>query len=265
MARIMVKSTVLMPSVAGRPTITLNAQPPESWDCTAAPIQLDGSVGLEGKPGESVAGWTLGFVQLYYLGSVFARYRGASVADGSALVARGHHLLCRDAVTRSHEIWYDPLFAGGTTGPMGTNRLSQGTVLRDSGQLLVEARLWDRPQIPWPIIHPNKKTDKTTYLHYLNVEILFCTMLVAEAPGGHRQVLKHLYWNLIGEATFKRVGTAVALDRTIRLQQNVQLVHDGDPHDQRFSGRKFDTRLPIANHVVNSPARVVDATGWAEG
>lgn len=265
MARIVVKSTVLMSSVAGRPTFALDREPPPAWDCTAAPIQLNASVGLEGKPGERVAGWTLGFVQLYYLGSVFARYRGASVADGSALVARGHHLLCRDAVAPSHEIWYDPLFAGGTTGSMGTNRLPHGTVLRDSGQLLVEAQLWDRPQIPWVFVHRNKRTGKPNYLHYVNVEILFCTLLVAEAPGGHRQVLKHLYWNVIGEASFKRVGTAVALNRTIRLQQHVQLVHDGDPHDHRFSGREFDLRLPYANGVVNSPPRVVDATDWAQG
>src|SRR4051794_4296857 len=46
-------------------------------------IDADASVQLKGTSGESVAGWTFGFVQLKYIGTNHSRYRGATVRDGS--------------------------------------------------------------------------------------------------------------------------------------------------------------------------------------
>jgi len=51
---------------------------------------------LTGAAGENVANWTLGFIQLKYIGTNHARYRGATDRHGSALVSHSNQILCRD-------------------------------------------------------------------------------------------------------------------------------------------------------------------------
>jgi hypothetical protein len=48
----------------------------------AAQITSPGSVELRGRPGGSVGGFTLGVIQLEYIETNHARYRGATAADG---------------------------------------------------------------------------------------------------------------------------------------------------------------------------------------
>jgi hypothetical protein len=84
---------------------------------------------LTGAAGENVANWILGFIQLKYIGSDHARYRGATDRDSSALISNSNQILCRDTNLASAEVWYDSLNAGGTTGPTGTNKLAAAIVL----------------------------------------------------------------------------------------------------------------------------------------
>jgi hypothetical protein len=93
-------------------------------------------------------------------------------------------------------------------------------------------------------------------------------MLVAQDPAGNFHILKHFYWNVIWEQTFKRNGGAgnVVLDRAIRLQQNVQHpVQSGNPRDPKFSGREYDLTLPVSNTVSRRPLRVIEAVDWTQG
>jgi hypothetical protein len=251
-----------------KPTITADAGPPVGFKFDSPTIDLDASSHLRGAIGESVAGWSLGFIQLKYIGTNHARYRGATIKDGSALLTHSNRILCRDTDIGSTEIWYDSIRSGGTTGPMGTNKLAPGTILPATKTLPFHAHLYDRPSRWWASVRPNgHAAGNPNFLHYVVVELLFCTMLVAQDPAGNNFMLKHVYWNVIWEQTFKRDGAGhVVLDKSIRLQQNIQHpVHSGSPRDPKFLGREYDLTLPVSNTVTRQAPRIVEVSDWSEG
>jgi hypothetical protein len=270
MAIIDTRHTTLIVRVPGiRPTVTPDPGPPIGFNFNAPTIDAFASMRLTGAAGEDVANWTLGFIQLKYIGTNHARYRGATVRDGSALVTHSNQIVCRDTDLGSVEVWYDSLNAGGTTGPAGTNKLAAATVLPPTQFLDVRAHLFDQPSRWWPPVHVNSLVvgRPNNFLHYAVVELLFCTMLVAQDPGGNFHMLKHFYWNVIWEHTFKRNAAGnVVLDRATRLQQNLQhAVHSGNPRDPKFLGKEYDLTLPVSNTVSRAPARVREAADWAQG
>lgn len=235
----------------------------------APTIDANASLRLRGTPGESVAGWTLGFIQLKYIGTNQSRYRGATSRDGSMFVTGSNQILCRDTDTpptgTSPEVWYDSFAFGGTTGPTGTNRLAAGTVIPAAGFLDVPAHLFDRPARPWPLVEQNPVVRGRPYnfLQHAEIELLFCTMLVAQDPGGKFHLLMHFYWNVIWEWLFKVDGSGqVVVDRALRKGHNIQSVQTGNPMDRRFHGKEFDLSLPVSNTVSRRPPRKVAAADW---
>lgn len=261
--------TMLRVRTAGaKPRVYEDIFIPDSYRFESPTFELFASARLKGEKSEPVGGWTLGFVQLKFIGTNHARYRVAHVGDGSVLVSRSNQILCRDTMPGSREVWYDSPSAHGIVGPDGTNKLAAGTRLPLTGSLTVRAHLFDQPFRAWPYLRPNALAGgQPNYLHYVVIELLFCTMLVAQDPAGRRQVLKHVYWNVIWEQVFRRNRAGdVVPDRAIRLQQNVQHpVQDGEPHDRRFTGRVFDLSLPISNIVSNRPPRVLEVRNWSQG
>src|SRR5262245_9291579 len=144
MATISAQDVTLRVSVPGtKPTVTANAGPPVGFDFNSPTIDAFATVRLVGTAGEGVADWTFGFIQLKYIGTNHARYRGATVREGSALVTHSNQIVCRDTDLGSTEVWYDSLNSGGTTGPNGTNKLAAGTVLSPAKFLDVQAHLFD--------------------------------------------------------------------------------------------------------------------------
>jgi hypothetical protein len=91
-------------------------------------------------------------------------------------------------------------------------------------------------------------------------------MLVAQDPAAKFRMLKHFYWNVIWEHTFKRDGAGkVVLDRATRLQQNVQTpAHSGNPRDPKFIGKEFSLALPVSNTVSRRAPRVKEAVDWGQ-
>jgi hypothetical protein len=269
MATIDARNLTLTVRVPGtKPTVTPDPSPAVGFDFNSPTIDADASMRLTGTAGENVANWTLGFIQLKYIGTNHARYRGATVRDGSILVTHSNQIVCRDTDIGSVEVWYDSLNAGGTTGPMGTNKLAVGTVLPAAKSLDVRAHLFDQPARAWPSVHPNTLVagHPNNFLHYAVVELLFCTMLVARDPAGHFHMLKHFYWNVIWEQTFKRNGAGgVVLDRATRLQQNVQKpTHSGNPRDPKFLGKEYSLHLAVSNTVSRKAPRIAQALDWAQ-
>ncbi|WP_420140123.1 hypothetical protein [Sphingomonas sp.] len=269
MAKIDGSKTIMTTSLAGNaPTVRGVAGPPSGFAFQSPPFQIDAFMTIHGHAGEKVGGWTLGFVQLKYIGTNHARYRGSTVKDGSIFVSSSNRILCRDTDVGSREIWYDSFLAGGMTGPIGSNRLAANAVIPASGALTIQAHLFDQPQRWWEAVRHNRRAGgKPNYLHYAVAELLFCTMLVAQEPSGKRHMLKHVYWNVIWEQVFKRDhANHVLLDRAIRLQHNIQHpVHDGNPHDRKFFGKEYDLTLPVSNVVSNRPPKILEAADWSEG
>jgi hypothetical protein len=261
-------TTLLPPVSGGLPTVAPNAGPPPFFDFNAPSIDVNGSVRLTGRPGEDIGGWKLGFVQLKYIGTNYARYRGTHDSHGSMLISANNQIVCRDTDVGSTEVWYDSLIApdGAGNSPRGTNRLAAGTVLPSCGFLEIAAHLWDRPRRPWSSVEVNTvaRGQPNNFLHHVDIGLAFCTMLVAQDPGNRFHLLKHFYWNVRWEQMFvvDRSGTVVA-GRMIHLQHNIQRsVHSGSSMDYRFRGREFDLTLPTSNVVSRRAPRVSSAPDW---
>src|SRR5437660_981925 len=96
MATIDASKTTLTVKVPGtKPTVTLNPGVPVGYDFTSPTIDAYATIRLSGKAAEKVAGWTLGFIQLKYIGTNHSRYRGKTIHDGSILVTHSNKTLCR--------------------------------------------------------------------------------------------------------------------------------------------------------------------------
>jgi hypothetical protein len=271
MATIDLKHVTLTVQVPGTQTTVTPASSPAAgfFNFNSPTIDATASMRLSGTAGEDVSGWTLGFIQLKYIGTNHARYRGALDREGSVLVTHSNKTLCRDTDLGSTEVWYDSLNSGGTTGPSGTNKLAIGTVLPSAKFIDVPAHLFDQPSRSWDASRVNQSVagQPNNFLHYAVVELLFCTMLVAQEPGGKFHFLKHFYWNVIWEHLFHRTNAgAVVLGKVIRLQQNVQgSVQGGNPRDSKFSGKELDLTLPISNTVSRQAPSIVEAKDWSQG
>ena len=229
-------------------------------------IDVNASMRLAGSAGESIAGWTLGFIQLRYLATDIARYKGRVDRDGSMLLTSSSKTLCRDTDVGSTDVWYDSLSLGKPPGPMRTNRLAAGTVIPASGFLDVAAHMWDRPDRAWFAVQKNSSvaTRPNNYLHHADIGIAFCTMLVAQDPAGMFVILKHFYWNVRWEQMFTLdLAGNVAAGRSIHRQLNIQRpVHSGNPRDARFIGKEFSLALPLAVTEANKESRVLMAPDW---
>lgn len=271
MASIDLKHVTLTYTVPGsKPTVTpADALASGFFTFDSPTINANASMRITGSAGEDVSGWTLGFVQLKYIGTNHARYRGALDREGSVLVTASNKTLCRDTDLGSSEVWYDSLNSGGAAGPNGTNKLPAGTKIPAAKFLDVPAHLFDQPRRAWDASRINTLVtgSPNNFLHYAVVELLFCTILVAQEPGGKFHFLKHFYWNVIWEHMFHRNATGgVARGKVIRLQQNVQkTVHGGTPNDSKFRGKELDLTLPVSNTVSRRAPKVINATDWSQG
>jgi hypothetical protein len=255
---------IMLPGL--HPSLDPVAGPPVGFDFRSPTIDANGSIRLRGTAGESVAGWTLGFIQLKYIGTDYARYRGTTDHNGSVWVTGSNRIVCRDTDDGSTEVWYDSMTSGGTTGPNGTNRLPAGTVIPPVGFLDVPAHLYDRPRRKWPSIVKNTSVagNPTNFLYHADIGLAFCTMLVARDPGNKFHMLMHFYWNIRWEQMFAVDGSGkVVPGRTILREHNIQRpAHTGNPMDKRFHGKEYDLSLPVSNTVSRRPHHTHPAPDW---
>jgi hypothetical protein len=267
MARIDPAHTTLVPHGGGTPTVALNAAAPAGFDFRCPGITAAGSIRLLGAPGESVAGWTLGYVQLKYIGTNYARYRGATDRAGSMLVTGSNQIVCRDTDEASPAVWYDPI-AWGIHAGRGTRQLPAGTVIPPSGFLDVVSGFGDAPRRHWPSVmtNPVAHGHPNNFLHHADIGLAFCTMLTARDPANNFHLLKHFYWNVRWELMFTHnAAGAVAAGRIVHLQLNIQHhVHSGPSNDRRFRGLELAMVIPISNTVSRRPNRIRAKGDWSE-
>lgn len=266
MAELDRRSATLTPHGGGTPTATPHPGTPGDVTCQCPGISATGSVVLRGTPGESLAGWALGYIQLKFIATDYARYRGAAMGDGSVRVTRSNQILCRDTDEASPELWYDPI-SWGIYGARGTRVLPAGTVVPAGGEFTLTSGLGDAPRRSFDAQVANSVTHAQNFIHHLDVGLQFCSMLTAREPGGRYHVLKHFYWNVRWELHLTRDAAGLpAVQRVDHLQLNVQrTVHSGVPEDARFRGRELDMTLPISNTITRRPVRVHPVRDWSEG
>jgi hypothetical protein len=270
------------PTVSGVPRIGAPAAgqisflspppPPRTSGATGPfdPISATGRVDIVGTPGESVAGWRLGWFQLQFIEDNYARYRGRTERDGSAMASWSHLQLSRDTdeTATPRSLYYDPPSQGVTDG-RGTFTVGPGTVLPASGRLTMTSGFGDGPESSWDVKVTNTKTRPRAadnFLHHADIAFHFCTLLVAESPTHEFTFLKHFYWNIRWEAHFKPNASGVPTTTHVdHVQLNVQReVHSGVPSDRRFAGRQLDARLPISNDMDTGHPRFHLSVDWGD-
>lgn len=263
MATIDPKRTTLVPRGSGTPAITPHAA---GVNFTTPQIRAVGNIVLTGTPGESLFRWTLGYVQLKFIGTDYCRYRGATVRQGSVLVTKNNQILCRDTDEATPEVWYDPIVWGIHSG-RGTRILGSPLIMPASGEFPIEAIFEDAPGRFHEGQTVNPNTHQTNFLHQSDIALHFCTILVAQDPAGTMIPLKHFYWNVRWEAHFRPdVAGNPTIHKLDLHELNIQRhIHSGVPNDHRFRGKEFDMHLPISNDVSRRPARNVPADDWAQG
>ena len=204
-------------------------------------IDAVGAVTFAGNAGESATGWQVGFLQVEWVETNWAIYRGGQVADGSALIQRGR------APARPKQACMDngapgAPFYGAATDPAyapAGEAASIGDVAslpaNPAFPFSVKIYHYDKPADEFPLQRTNGRTGKPNQLVAAQLEFLFCAMLVSRSPGGHYKYLNGFYWNTRWQSSFGIVhGTTIALPVAGGTGTSVGKVFNGRPADRRF-------------------------------
>lgn len=243
------------PAMVTRRT-ALNVKTSDSVELKAAQIRRPGFVDVRGRPGDPVGGWTLGVIQLQYIETNHARYRGATPAESSVLQVRDRpparkSQLCRDTIELvTPTWWYNPPGRGPATSVLPAH-----AIIPTSGVLPLDVLFFDEPFETYQV-SLTAAPPRPNRLHSAQVAFHFCTMLAVFRPGdAHPQVMKHFYWNVRWGVRFAANGAGVRLDQVEYMSLNVQdQAHSGIPDDVRFRSRVFDLSLPVCNLVARDAA-----------
>jgi hypothetical protein len=261
MARLNLQTASLaQPTVSGgRPTFEVRRN--ETIWFESPYISTVGSVELNGIANESARGWKLGFFQLQFIETNYARYRGRTSAAGSAKVSWNHLRICRDTDENSPGLWYDPQDYSKTDdrGVYGAKTLST------AGTETMRTGFGDAPSQRFAVKVRNTITNQDNFLHHADIAFHFCAMLVVEDPHHHFTFLKHFYWNVRWEAHFEPDAAGnPRLTRADHFELNVQRrVHSGVPGDSRFSGQVLSRSLPISNVMAGRAPRNEFSRDWS--
>jgi hypothetical protein len=265
MANIELSSVNLPRPTGGTPSIELNAAG-DTLECDCpTDIVASGTATLVGVPFEPVGGWALGYIQLKFIGTNYAIYRGRTEREGSILVNNSNQILCRDTDETTPELWYDPI-AWGIHGTRGTRQLNPAATLPNTGRLAITSGLSDGPRRRFATQRMNARTGRTNFLYKIQTELHFCTILTAFEPGRNRYLpLKHFYWNVLWTAHLGvNAAGASTITRRDLMQMNIQnRVHSGVPDDKRFKDKVLDATLPISNNVSRRAPRVTESANYS--
>jgi len=203
-------------------------------------LQAIGKCEITGTTTDDPGGWTLGMIQLQWIMTDWAYYRGQSNSNGDSFLQFGRPparptQACRDTI-KSGAIFVD-------LDPNNKTIAETG----DPFPIKMEARLRDKPRVEYDLTRINSLTRSVNFLSEAQVELHFCTVLSLRNPeprrgpvAGTYTHLRHFLWNMRWQARFLPSDFA---DLTkpwtitpIMNEANVsRVIHDGGPTDQKFS------------------------------
>ncbi|MEZ5346372.1 MAG: hypothetical protein R2681_12550 [Pyrinomonadaceae bacterium] len=245
-------------------------------------VAFTGQCVLRGSPGENIAGWRIGFVQLKHTTADWAEYRGAVSSDGSAFSQMGRaparpRQLCLDCTAVNRPFYGDDFISSRPQIDAMSDRtftVAQGVTIPASGKVEIVVSQGDAPERNHDASVPNTQFSppRTNYLRTLESRAAFITLLAAKDPHGRYHFLKHMYWNIIWQAQFRWDPAAATLTKTSQTGGvNIQRAsHSGIPNDPRFAaslrtpvpGSTLDLCNPVAQAAFRNPARMRYARSW---
>ncbi len=221
----------------------------------SSPLRLTGECQIKGESDDDPAGVTLGMIQLQWVETSWAIYRGQNNTDGSCFLQRARPPArpvqgCRD--TRSS----DEIFFNGPGSNFSVAAANQPF------PVMMTTNFEDSPSSSFPLKRVNSQTGNINYLSEAQLEFHFCTVLSLQIPNIETYLhLKHLLWNLRWQARFKPTNFS-----NLRAQWDITPVNgaggngakvsdvfDGGPTDKKF------TSILVASHIKNCLALAQDA------
>src|SRR5262249_23556907 len=130
----------------------------------------------------------------------------------------------------------------------------------------------DNPEDAYVLQGTNDLTRKPNFLHRVNIEMRFCTVLTLLWPGGRFEHLKHVFWNLHWEYFFTppaRAGDRWSKTRMTTAEEypSVGKVLNGAPAERWardvLTAADAPNCLDIAGHQSQN-AIVYASTGWSD-
>lgn len=232
-------------------------------------LGLSGTVTLQGSATDSPADWAAGFIQLQFVETNWAYYRGQVNNDGCALIQVGrsparHRQACRDTLDFPHPQPVNDIFYGppGVSLVGGANLKFQDSVNAGSFPIALRPRHIDYPSERKRLIRTNSKTGKPNYLQATQLEFHFCALLAVRDPAGRFHILQHLYWNVRWQATFQaRPSTPVPNSPVVwstpqvvaaGTGATVSAVYNGNSLDPRFSTLATTLQMGNCNAVAST-------------
>lgn len=251
--------------VPGSASIKVTTKPgvkkPEKYktdmEFNSVAIEATGECQVTGNAGDNPAGWTLGFIQVQFLETNWAYYRGAINADGAAFFNRANSKArgathCRDTKA-SGEIWFQ-------------NLSGKDLAVAASGSLpmTLKVQLMDGPHETFPLYYMNSLTKKHNYLREVQLEFHFCTVLALMSPAREFQFLKHFLWNMHWQATFQPSSfTDSDPTWTVNLNSsqlansgNCSQIADGGPLDAKIKAILTAANAANCNDLASKGAAV---------
>lgn len=257
------------------PVMNLNSAGATQARFSCQGLLLDGQVDLAGDAADNPTGWSLGYIQLEWVETNWAAYRGRTNNDGSIFVqmARGParpRQACRDTLDNPaqpvNDIFYGP---PGIFNVGGVNVNYQDTPTTGPFPLTLLANHRDFPGETKAATRRNNTTGAVNFLQEVQLEFLFCVLLAIRDPSvpPNFTILKHLYWNVRWQFRFQPVDFANAATSTAAWGTPVSVagatgaatakVHSGSPNDPRFASVIFAPQSSNCNAVAGAAANAV--------
>jgi hypothetical protein len=231
--------------------------PPVLAGFTCTGISLAGELRLNGSP-EEIAACTVGFIQMQWVETFWAYYRGKTNTDGSMLVQIGKppawpQQTCRDCSKESiSKIW------------VNENDNGQATDIK-STPVTIFAVLDDSPFDSAMLGQVNSITGQTNLLYQAQIERHFCSILSLQDDTGRFRHQASRYWNVHWQATFKPGNfddpfntswkvTPVARGNSAAVGSTIL----GPPTDRRFAASITLPGAPICNDLIKQADDMVD-------
>ena len=223
-----------------------------------SPMHVEGIVRFNGLPADSRAGWQIGWIQAQWIETNWGYYRGQVDHDGSIFVQRARpparpSQACRDTSGPVGDIFTDP-----------TDPREFKTILAGPFPIDVRVESNDPPGESYPLILTNSHTHKPNFLHEVQLEFHFCTVLTVQDPSRRFHHQAHFYWNVHWQYHFRPLAFPSPTDAqwTPSPVARGNASHhghaiSGTPTDHRFIGvlttPQSSSCVDLANHESSHP------------
>jgi hypothetical protein len=275
----MITITASSLKITQKPSLAL-VQPTNSGGQIGAGFNLSttmeavGTVTLKGSPGESGAGWNVGFLQAQWIETNWGAYRGLSEADGSVFVQRARpparpRQACFDCITIGAPFYADTTVparspvTGGPALPFVAPLPANPTF-----PLTISVLHSDFPSDFFPFSRLNSVTGQQNLLSEAQLEFSFCFVLALKGPAGQLSMAKSVYWNVAWQSKFKFANAAAVPTITPTAggnHANVGGIINGGPADTRFTTVLTTAQTTNCNAIADNESKhpnLKETHGW---